>query len=139
MQDRPRSERVEEPEPIHTVLIVEDDVSIGEILVQLFRDETSYQVIHVLDGCAALKMVRTVIPSLILLDYQLPNIDGLECLEALRAIKQIENTPIILMSANVPKQARERKDILILEKPFDLEDVLRLVQRTLTFQRVIHP
>jgi len=42
-----------------------------------------YQVLHVSDGFAALKMVRTLISQLILLDYLLPDMDGLECLDRL--------------------------------------------------------
>ena len=128
MQDTPGTQEVE---PIQTVLIVDDDAAIGDILVQMFRDETQYQVIYVPDGFAALKTVRTVTPNLILLDYQLPSMDGLECLELLRATKGIEQTPIILMSAKVPEQARKRNDVCLLEKPFDLENLLRLVQQTL--------
>ena len=42
-----------------------------------------YQLLHVSDGFAALKMVRTLISQLILLDYLLPDMDGLECLDRL--------------------------------------------------------
>jgi CheY-like chemotaxis protein len=42
-----------------------------------------YQVLHVSDGFAALKMVQTLISQLILLDYLLPDMDSLECLDRL--------------------------------------------------------
>jgi CheY-like chemotaxis protein len=42
-----------------------------------------YQVLHVSDGFVALKMVQTLISQLILLDYLLPDMDGLECLDRL--------------------------------------------------------
>jgi len=59
-------------------------VDIGETLTVFLQDTTAYQVVHVLDGFAALKVVRTLIPHLILLDYLLPGMDGLECLDRLR-------------------------------------------------------
>ncbi|GHO62825.1 hypothetical protein KSC_017170 [Ktedonobacter sp. SOSP1-52] len=122
----------EEPLPVKTVLIVEDDADIADILVHALKDETPYQVIHVQDGFAALKVVRTIIPDLILLDYLLPNMDGLECVELLRAITPIEQAPIILMSANLPRRAKERKDLLfLLEKPFELDLLLLQIKQIL--------
>jgi CheY-like chemotaxis protein len=114
---------------------VEDDVDIAEILVLLLRDETACRMIHVSDGFAALKQVQTLTPDLILLDYHLPGMNGMECLERLRATKGGEQTPIILMSASLPKPARERTDVLFVEKPFDLEPLLRLVLHVLDFRR----
>ena len=122
----------EESFPVKTVLIVEDDADIADILAHAVKDETPYQVILVQDGFAALKVVRTIIPDLILLDYLLPNMDGLECVELLRAITPIEQTPIILMSANMPQRAKERKDLLfLLEKPFELDLLLLQIKQIL--------
>src|SRR5579872_5026202 len=82
-----------------TVLVVEDDADIGEVLTQMFEMETPFQMILVPDGFQALKVVRTIIPQFILLDYWLPGMDGLECALQLRAIKSLEQVPILLMSA----------------------------------------
>ena len=82
-----------------TVLVVEDDADIGEVLTQMFEMETPFQMILVPDGFQALKVVRTIIPQFILLDYWLPGMDGLECALQLRAIKSLEHVPILLMSA----------------------------------------
>ncbi|GHO63389.1 hypothetical protein KSC_022810 [Ktedonobacter sp. SOSP1-52] len=125
------STQEEDPPPVKTILIIEDDPDIGEILVQSFKDEFPCQAILVGDGFAALKITRTLLPNVILLDYLLPGMDGLECVEALRATKGIEQTPILLMSANLPKRARERKDLIVVEKPFELDRLLRLVQELL--------
>ena len=95
------------------------------------KDETPYQVILVQDGFAALKVVRTVIPHLILLDSLLPNMDGLECVELLRSDAHIEQTLIILMSANLPQRAKERKDLLFLEKPFELDLLILQIKQIL--------
>ncbi|WP_338250585.1 response regulator [Dictyobacter halimunensis] len=96
---------------------------------------TPYQVLHVQDGFASLKTVRSVIPHLIFLDYQLPGMDGLECLDVFRATKGMEQVPIIFMSANLSDQARRHKDVFLLEKPFELESVIHLVKQALGDER----
>jgi CheY-like chemotaxis protein len=110
MQEEPgHAEGREDPVPTQTVLIVEDDADIRDALVAILQDATSYQVIHVADGFAALKLVRTLIPQLVLLDYLLPGMDGIECLDRLRESKGCEQTPVILMSAAPPKGVSLRK------------------------------
>jgi CheY-like chemotaxis protein len=121
----------QEESPIKTVLIVEDDADIGEILVQTLKDGTSYQVILASDGFVALKIVRTVQPDLFVLDYQLPGMDGLELIDHLRATKGCEQTPIMFMSANPPWAEIAQRQLLFLEKPFELDAFLRRIQEML--------
>ena len=74
---------------------------------------------------------------LVLLDYQLPGMSGLECLDMLRASKGMERTPVILMSAALPEgiQARQRiqacPDLVFLEKPFEMDTLLTLIRQLL--------
>ena len=119
-----------------TILIVDDDVAIGDFLVQAISGETPYHALAVQDGFAALKTVRTITPDLILLDYLLPGMDGLECVDLLRASQDLEHTPIILMSARLPRHARERTDLFLLEKPFELEEFLQRLKQILEAEHV---
>jgi DNA-binding response OmpR family regulator len=132
MQGIPLKKQGEDPAPVKTVLIVEDDAAIGEALSAFLQDATAYQVIQVSDGFEALKVVRTLIPHLILLDYLLPGMDGLECLERLRESKGCEQTPVILMSATPPQNVQARTDLALLEKPFEMDALLDLIKRQMT-------
>jgi len=129
MQEQPQSSQGEDPMSAKTVLIVEDDADIGEALTAFLHDATDYQVIHAADGFAALKVVRTLIPHLILLDYQLPGMDGLECLDRLRESKGVEQVPVIFMSAALPQSVQARTDLTVLEKPFEMDALLTLVRQ----------
>jgi CheY-like chemotaxis protein len=131
MQDATHQTPGEDPTPIKTVLIVEDDADIRDVLTILLQDATPYQVVHVADGFAALKLVRTLIPHLVLLDYLLPGMDGLECLDRLRESKGCEQTPVILMSAAPPKGVTSRPDLTFLEKPFEMDTLLTLIRHIL--------
>lgn len=129
MQDAPPTLQEADPAPTRTVLIVEDDADIGEALSAFLQDATDYQVIHVSDGFAALKVVRTLIPHLILLDYLLPGMDGLECLDRLRESQGVEQTPVIFMSATPPQNVQARTDLALLEKPFEMDALLVLIRQ----------
>lgn len=132
MRDAPRHvEQREAPTNVKTVLIVEDDADIAETLTAILQDATPYQMIHVTDSFAALKVVRTLIPQLVLLDYLLPGMDGLECLDRLRENKGMEQTPVILMSAAFSKGVEARPDLVFLEKPFEMDTLLKLIRRLL--------
>jgi len=132
MQDAPRpAGQEEDPATVKTVLIVEDDADIGEALTAILQDTTPYEVIRVSDGFAALKVVRTLIAQLVLLDYLLPGMDGLECLTRLRESKGMERTPVILMSAAFPKGIEVRPDLVFLEKPFEMDTLLDLIRQLL--------
>jgi CheY-like chemotaxis protein len=131
MQELPHEDQGEDPATVKTVLIVEDDADIGEALKGILQDATPYQVLHVTDGFAALKLVRTLTPQLILLDYLMPGMDGLECLDRLRESKGMEQTPVILMSAAFPKGIDARPDLVFLEKPFEMDTLLDQIRHLL--------
>ena len=66
-----------------TILLVEDDTTISELLVQLITQETQYQVVAVPDGSQALELVRNIKPQLLILDYWLPSMHGIELYDQL--------------------------------------------------------
>lgn len=97
----------------------------------------SMQVIQVADSFAALKVVQTVTPQIILLDYSLPGMSGSAFLDLFRASKGVERIPVIFMSAAFPEgivkrqQAEARSDLIFLEQPFEPDALLALVQHLL--------
>ena len=71
---------------IKTILLVEDDVNIGEVLVQAITQETPYHAMLVPDGFEALKAVKKTMPDLLILDYHLPRMTGIELYDQLHTI-----------------------------------------------------
>ncbi len=121
----------EEPTTAKTVLIVEDDRDVGEFMVQALRLETSYHPLLASDGFQALKVVREIKPDLLLLDYHLPSMDGLELYDRLHTTKEVADIPTIMMSANLPlRETRERK-ITCLTKPIELDELLHTIEHLL--------
>ncbi|TMD60025.1 MAG: response regulator [Chloroflexi bacterium] len=112
---------------VKTVLIVEDDQDIGSFILRAILYETSYQAIHVTDGYQALETVNTVIPNLLLVDYHLPRMNGIELFDRLHTRKELEHVPVIMISARLPKEEARKRKITCLEKPFELDILLKTI------------
>ncbi|GHO83677.1 response regulator [Dictyobacter formicarum] len=114
-----------------TIVIVEDDNAIGLFLTLAFSEETPYRSILVPTAERALRVIETVKPDLFILDYQLPEMDGLQLSRELRMQQAFYDTPIILMSANLPRGAFAQLKVIGIAKPFDLDELLDTVNRLL--------
>lgn len=115
-----------------TLLIVEDDEPIAELLAQVLTYTTTYVVLEVPDASGALAAVTFHTPSLIILDYQLPDMNGLELSDRLHTMEGFETIPTLLMSANLPpRQAMQQRHITSLRKPFEIADFLQTIETLL--------
>ncbi|MEK7829302.1 MAG: response regulator, partial [Deltaproteobacteria bacterium] len=88
------------------VLIVEDN----EQSMELFRDlliSKGYTVIEAMDGEVALEKALIETPDLILMDIQIPKIDGVEVTRRMRNYPALNNTVIIAVTAHAMKGDRE--------------------------------
>jgi CheY-like chemotaxis protein len=119
-----------------SILIVEDDAGIRETLGEILQEETIHQVFLAEDGETALNMLQTARPELFLLDYKLPGMTGLELVDHLRSTREYEQTPIVLMSASLFGKDISKYDLRYIQKPFDLDQLLELVEETLSEQEV---
>ena len=114
------------------ILVIEDDDSIGTFLVEALSQETPYKTMLVTDGLQALQLVHTVRPSLVITDYRLPNMNGLELCDMLKSMHPLKDTPAIIMSAHLPVQEVRKRNLVGLNKPFELDDLLNTVERLLS-------
>ena len=116
---------------IKTILVVEDDVGIGSFLAQAISQETRHQALLVTDGFQALKTVMDIKPSLFILDYQLPRMNGIELYDKLHTIDGLDNVPAILISARLPKKEIDTRHITGLSKPLELDEFLHTIEELL--------
>src|SRR5438094_2859113 len=103
------------------IFIVEDDEDVGALLVQAIKQETSYQAVLAPDGFQALKMLRTVKPDVLILDYGLPDMNGLEFYDTIHAVKSLKHLPVLIISAQTARIQTEVKarHLPQLQKPFE--------------------
>ena len=96
------------------VLVVEDN----EVNLELFLDILEiggYECIHTSEGAEAIEIAEKELPDLILLDIQLPGIDGLTVIKALRSMPATKSIKTIALTAYAMRGDRE----MFLEKGFD--------------------
>ncbi len=81
-----------------TVMVVDDNESMRELIGMHLRIH-GYEVVEAADGSEAVELVRRECPALILMDINMPVMDGLEATRLIRAIKDLCRMPIVAISA----------------------------------------
>ena len=84
--------------PKSTVLVVDDDKNICKMIEIQLRKEKIYTIATASNGEACLKSIRESVPDLVLMDIQMPGIDGIETLKRVRDIEPL--IPVVMMSAH---------------------------------------
>jgi CheY-like chemotaxis protein len=107
------------------ILIVEDEAELAEVLGDVLG-AYGYDVLVAYNGKEGLQAALTGSPDLVLTDLMMPECDGAELLEALRANPSTRDTPVIMMSA-VDQVAYAP----FLRKPFEIDDLVELIEDTL--------
>lgn len=114
------------------ILVVEDDEDLGENVRLLLEDE-GYRVDVAPNGRAALEALAHAdpLPSVILLDLMMPVMNGFEFREAQLADPRIAAVPVVLMTADshVPEKSARIGAAGALGKPFDINELIRVVKR----------
>lgn len=114
-----------------TILIVEDDPSIGEFFVEAITEENRHVALLVTSGFEALEIIKEVTPDLFLLDYHLPHMNGIELYDRLHATKGLERVPTIMTSAGVLEHNFQNRPIVGISKPVELNKLLDLIEELL--------
>ena len=89
------------------LLLVEDDAALAELLQFNFRRE-DFEVVHTPDGEEALLLARERAPDIVLLDWMVEGISGLEVCRRLRRAPETQNVPIIMLTARGEEEDRVR-------------------------------
>jgi two-component system, OmpR family, response regulator MprA len=118
---------------MHTILIVEDDTPIQEFLAMALADE-GYKAVSAIDGSNALEMISEYHPDLILLDIQMPTMNGRVFLETYHRTFD-EHVPVVIITAgrNIDIFAELGAQGFV-SKPFNLDELLAVIQHLLSPQ-----
>ena len=117
---------------VKTILAVEDDPGVGDLLSAIISEETDYGFHLARKPSEALNALEYVTPSLLLLDFHLPNIDGLELYDLLQILIGGEPLPAIIISGETSPYLREgikERHLFTLNKPFNVDDLLATIDQ----------
>jgi CheY-like chemotaxis protein len=119
------------PPDARTILVVEDDRPVGEVIQLTLTEELSWHTLLVADPYEALDFANTVKVDLWIIDYLLPGMNGLELYDRLHARKALQDVPSILISASFSLHSRDlgERKLTVLDKPFDLNVLLETVKQ----------
>jgi signal transduction histidine kinase/ActR/RegA family two-component response regulator/HAMP domain-containing protein len=113
------------------VLQIEDNPSNAALVERVLAKRLSVRLVSAAEGRAGLELARQHRPDLVLLDLHLPDLPGDELLHRLKAVPELADTKVVVVSADAtPSRIREMLDLGVegyLTKPVDVEALLRLV------------
>ncbi|UGS34135.1 response regulator [Capillimicrobium parvum] len=111
------------------VLIVDDDTFIRKLITTTLEDVSGFALIEAADGHEAIDAAALHRPRIVFLDVDMPRMDGIETCRALRAMDELRDTRIVMLTAGSEHEpdARAAGADLFLTKPFSPLDLLRLV------------
>lgn len=116
------------------ILVVDDEVHILHVISLKLRN-AGYEVVTAQEGNEALEQAQMELPDLIITDYQMPYLSGLELCQRLKQIPQTDTIPAIMLTARgfaLDDNALAATGIKkCLHKPFSPSEVLKVVEEIL--------
>ena len=121
-----------------TILVVDDEAIVVCMLAMRLRDH-GYRVVEARNGREALDAVSRAAPTLIITDFQMPVMSGLELAQGLLADPAARAIPVIMLTARSHKLNVAELKLTnvrhVLPKPFSAKEVLSLVDDLLTYEQ----
>ena len=117
-----------------TVMIVDDSVTVLKVTTR-FLEREGYRVITAKDGVDALQVLQEETPDLMLLDIEMPRIDGFEVARQVRSSERLQDLPIIMITSRTGDKHREKAMSIgvnhYMGKPYQEEVLLSVIKDSL--------
>ncbi len=124
---------------VSTVLVVDDSATVRKITSRILARQ-GYKVLEARDGIEALEKLQGGLPAVMLLDVEMPRMDGFELLRRIRDDSRWRELPVIMITSRTAEKHRKvAMDLganLFLGKPFEEQDLLAQVARVTAKARV---
>lgn len=120
-------------------VLIADDVPVNrELLMGIIKGE-NIKFVEAANGEETLDYMKKEKPDLLLLDLNMPRLNGFDVADAIRKDADIEKTPIIAISATrITEKEKERAGLfnVFLAKPFDMQDLLKEIKKYLPHREI---
>lgn len=110
------------------IVIADDELLLAEMLASVL-EEAGFDVLVAAHGAEALELVNQRKPALLITDFMMPIMTGLELAEAIRADESMEQIPILLLTGAQGALARQYPHLFtqVLDKPYSLDALVKTV------------
>ncbi len=127
----PRSANMQ-PSAAPVVMIVDDSLTVRKVTSRLLERQ-GYEILIAKDGVGALQLLRETIPAIMLVDIEMPHMDGFELIRAVRNNPELQNIPIIIISSRTAEKHRKVAEELgvneFMGKPYQEDELLHHIER----------
>jgi chemosensory pili system protein ChpA (sensor histidine kinase/response regulator) len=121
------------------VMVVDDSITMRKVTTRVL-ERAELDVITAKDGLDALEKLQDNVPDLMLLDIEMPRMDGYELATYMRNDSRLRRVPIMMITSRTGEKHRQRALEIGVErylgKPYQEDDLLRQVQEMLRHERV---
>ncbi len=118
---------------LKSVLIVDDEINLRRSLAYII-ERAGYQVSMVADGAAALERIEKKTFDLIIVDLQLPDIEGIKLTSLINQVD--ERLPVIILTAHpiveIEKEGKAIKVAAFLDKPIEPAEIIKKIEEVLS-------
>jgi len=125
-----RAEATTAPTLAGTVMVVDDSLTVRKITGRLLA-RAGYHVLTARDGVDALEQLLDIVPDVMLVDIEMPRMDGFDLTRNIRADERLKRVPIIMITSRIADKhrnyAREIGVDHYLGKPYDEDELLKLI------------
>jgi chemosensory pili system protein ChpA (sensor histidine kinase/response regulator) len=126
----PSAAEVAAPARVGVVMVVDDSLTVRKITGRLLARE-GYHVITAKDGVDALEQLIDMVPDVMLVDIEMPRMDGFDLSRNVRADERLKNVPIVMITSRIADKHRNyAKEIGVnhyLGKPYDEDELLKII------------
>ena len=131
----PVAEPVQEDRGVRTVMIVDDSVTVRKVTSRLMERQ-GWEVVTAKDGIEAMSHLQEMYPDIMLLDIEMPRMDGFEVLRAVRRDERLKELPIIMITSRTGEKHRQQALELgvnrFLGKPFQEANLLSNIEEVIS-------
>ncbi|WP_339900326.1 response regulator, partial [uncultured Gilvimarinus sp.] len=132
-----RTEHADKEDDEKTVMVVDDSVTVRKVTGR-FLEREGYRVVTAKDGAEAILLLQDTVPDVMLLDIEMPRMDGFEVAKNIRTSSRLKHLPIIMITSRTGEKHRERAFNLgvnrYMGKPYQEEILLGNIQELIDEQ-----
>lgn len=123
------------------VMVVDDSITMRKVTTRVL-ERNDMEVVTAKDGLDAVEKLQDRVPDIVLLDIEMPRMDGYELATYMRNDPRLKTVPIIMITSRTGEKHRQRAFEIgvdrYLGKPYQEADLLRNVEETLRLSRAVH-